>query len=448
MDTHYDVIAIGSGPAGGAVAAGCKKKGMKVALIESRGFGGTCPLRGCNPKKVLVNAAEIAAGARGFRGKGITADPVLSWVELMTFKRSFVNGMADKIRAAYEKIGIDCFGAQAEFMDKTTVNAGEVDLTADHIFIGTGAVPVKLDIPGGRHIIDSEEFLDLEILPETLVFIGGGYISMEFAHIAAALDRKPTILEMAERPLLAFDEDLTDMLVHLSEKNGIRIHTETTVHSLAENLNHFIVKTGREGTDTFDADLVINGAGRIPDLAGLNLKAAGVETKNGAVVVDRFMRSVSNNKVFAAGDAADTPFPLTPTAALEANAVVQNITGENQTAVDYTGIPSVVFTHPPLAQVGITEAEAKADNRSFNTHFFDTDDWFTSKSAGLSHTGTKLLVSPKTDRVLGASILGYHAEEVINVFALAMRLGLTVEDLKKGIWTYPSAVYDIKHYLP
>jgi len=447
MANQYDVIVIGSGPAGGLVAAGCQKAGLRVAVVEHRGYGGTCPLRGCNPKKVLVSAAEAINRSADLQGKGIAHDSRIAWPELIRFKRTFTEPVSPAKEKALNERGIDTYSGRARFTGKTEVSVGDQVLTGANVVIAAGAEARSLPIPGNEHLIEGEAFMEVDDLPDSVTFIGGGYISFEFAHIAARAGAKVTILEMQERPLAAFDPELVDILVEASRDYGIDIRTETPIHSVEKRGDRFLVRAGEEGNQTFETGLVINSSGRVPSILDLDLDTAGVDNSPKGVTVNDFMQSISNPAVYAAGDCADTPFPLTPTAVIEAEAVIQNIINGNTRKPDHTGIPSVAFTIPPLAMVGMTEKELKDRGIAYEKTFKDTSDFFTSRRIGLKHSASKLLLEKGTGKILGAHLFEHHAEETINIFALAVRLGLTRADLQKAVWSYPSSIYNIQQLM-
>jgi glutathione reductase (NADPH) len=447
MSQEYDVIVLGSGSAGYTVASKCRAAGMAVALVESREYGGTCPLRGCNPKKVLVNAAGIVRRSQDMRGKGIQAATFLNWPELIAFKQTIIESMPGIVAGRLQKAGIDAYQGWGYFLDNHSLQAGDRVLRGNHIFVGTGAAPRRLDIPGEELVISSERFLNLERLPQRIVFIGGGYISFEFAFVAAAAGAKPVILQRSARPLKSFDPDLVDKLTQYSARIGIDIRVNMPVHGVHKWRSDLVVKAGRDGEKEFLCDLVVHGAGRVAHIGDLDLAKAGIEASDRGIAVNGYLQSLSNPQVYAGGDAAATPYPLTPTAYLHGRIAAQNIIHGNRVKVDHTGIPRVAFTIPPLAAVGLGEAEAQEKGFAFKTVFQDTSSWFSSKSIGLEQSWAKILMEKKTGLILGAHLLAHDAEEMINVFGLAMRLGLTVDNLKDAVWAYPTAIADIAYLL-
>lgn len=442
----YDVVILGAGPAGNRVATLCAAAGKRVAIAEALQLGGTCPLRGCNPKKVLVGAAEAIARSAALDGRGIEHGGRINWPQLMRFKNDFVEPIPDEIENVFLERGIDVFEGKARFAGRTKVEVGEHILFGDKIVIAVGAEPQELPIPGVEKLLLSDQFLDLEELPESVVFVGGGYISFEFAHIAARAGARATIIEALDQVLSGFDQDIVEHLLEATRALGIEVHTHMPVQSIDGENGEIVVRAGYKGEREFPAKIAVHGAGRVPAIADLRLELADVAYGRNGVQVNDYLQSVSNPHVYAAGDAADTPFMLTPTADREAEAAARNIiAGENLVKPDLPVVPSCVFTIPPLATVGAAEEQLKQAGVDYDKVFKNTARWFTSEAIGLEHSAIKLLIAKESRKILGAHILGHHAEEMINVFALAMRFGLTAGDLKKMIWAYPSAVYDIKH---
>jgi glutathione reductase (NADPH) len=228
MIRQFDVIAIGTGSAASTVAARCREAGWQVAVVDSRPFGGTCALRGCDPKKVLVGAAEAVDWARRMKGKGIQAAKLeIDWPELMRFKRSFTDPVPQRRKDGFAKTGIVAFHGRARFAGPTTVQIGEETLEGRYVVIAAGAAPVDLEIPGTEHLTTSDQFLELNELPRRILFIGGGYIAFELAHVAARVGSQVTILHRGPRPLPLFDPDLVDQLVERTRELGIEVHLGT-----------------------------------------------------------------------------------------------------------------------------------------------------------------------------------------------------------------------------
>jgi glutathione reductase (NADPH) len=449
MTIHVDLIVLGTGSAAQSVAYPCRAAGWSVAIVDSRPFGGTCQLRGCDPKKVLVGVSELVDWSRRMQGTGVSAPGLtLDWADLIRFKHTFVDDVPESTDESFKSAGIITVHGRARFVDHSTIQVGEETLVGRHVVIATGARHAPLGIAGEEYLTTSTAFLNLEALPRRIAFVGGGYIAMEFAHIAARAGAEVHILHRGDRPLERFDADLVGQLVQTTRDLGVDVQVRTTVEAIEKRGNALIVhvRTGDETREVV-ADLVVHAAGRVPEIDDLDLAAAGVvRIEKGGVSVNDYLQSVSNPAVYAAGDAvASGGFPLTPVAGMQGGIVAANLLEGNTRTPTYAGIPSVVFTTPPLAAVGLDEAGARAQGLHFTTRHEDTAGWYSSRRVALPHTGFKTLVEESTGRILGAHILGLHAEEVINVFALAIRAGLPASALKEMVYAYPTSGSDISY---
>jgi glutathione reductase (NADPH) len=450
MVSKFDLLAIGTGSAASAVASRCRQAGWKVAIVDSRPFGGTCALRGCDPKKVLVGAAEATDRARRMSGKGIRSEQLrIDWQQLMLFKRTFTEPVPQSREQGFLKAGIEPFHGRAHFIGPNSVQVGDSVLEAHYVLIATGQRPADLGITGSEHLTTSDQFLELDDLPRRILFIGGGYIAFEFAHVAVRAGSQVTILHRGARPLSAFDPDLVDMLVQKSRDLGIDVQVGTEAESVDDVSGHSAVHAScGQQTRLFEADMVVHAAGRVPEIDDLNLETAGVEWGRKGVKVNEFLQSVSNPAVYAAGDAADSSGPpLTPVAGYEGVIVSANLLNGNHRKPDYTGIPTVVFTTPPLASVGLSEEAAHRQGLRFNEKHERTSNWYSSRRVGETCSGYKVLVEENTDRILGAHLLGGEADEVINLFALAIRSGMRATDLKHSLFAYPTHGSDVPYML-
>jgi|SRR5215212_247165 glutathione reductase (NADPH) len=489
----FDLIVIGTGTAASTTASECSLAGWRVAIIDSLPFGGTCALRGCDPKKVLVEAARIIDSNQRHEGKGIIGSQGIDikWSDLIRFKRTFTDHFPRYREDSYIKVGIVPFHGHARFIGPTTVKVKADDnadndntiLNGKHILIATGSKPMNLNVPGSDNMITSDQFLDFagNNLPDKIVFVGGGYISFEFAHIAARAGAKVTILHRGNLPLEHFDPDLVNKLVQRSRDIGIDVKLRATVSNVdriaSSSLSSGTTITGDgtkklvvhysssssslqdynenntsrdQMTSQVEADMVVHGAGRVPNIDGLDLlNSGGVQYTHKGITVNKYLQSVSNPAVYAAGDvAADMGLPLTPVASYDGAVVANNLIKGNTMKADYTGLPSVVFTIPPLVSVGIQEKEAKDQGLRFKIKYEDTSGWASSKRVGESCAAFKVLIDEETNKILGAHILGPHAEEIINIFSIAIRLGLTKNDINDPIlYTYPTNSSDILYML-
>src|SRR5713101_2142912 len=308
----YDVVVIGTGTAASTAAMRCRKAGKQVAVVDSRPFGGTCALRGCDPKKVLVGAAEVLDWTRRMEKNGIRADQVqIDWPRLIQFKRSFTESVPKNGEESFVKNGVATFHGRARFVGPTSLQIGDDVVEAANVVVAAGSKPVDLKIRGAEIAVTSEQFLELERMPERVLFIGGGYISFEFAHVAVRAGARATILHRGKRPLDRFDPDLVDRLVTRTREIGVDVRLRAEVISIVSSSAGFKVRAGAEtGDHEFEADLVVHGAGRVPEIDDMRLGEAGIEwDPDHGIRVNGYLQSVSNSAVYAAGDAAATAGP-------------------------------------------------------------------------------------------------------------------------------------------
>jgi glutathione reductase (NADPH) len=440
----YDVIVIGTGTAAQVVSSRVRRASRSVAMIDHRPFGGTCALRGCDPKKMLVSGAEAADWARRMHRRGIVGELRINWKELIAFKRTFTDPVPKKREESFAEQGIDAFHGTARFGSPDTVIVEGRALKGGNIVIAAGARPVPLDFPGAEHAITSDAFMELEDLPKRIVMVGGGYIAAEFSHIAARAGAKVTVLQRAERMLTRFDPELVGWLMEKFSAIGVEVQAGTAVEAIERAGNGFRVRARAKNREiTIGADLVVHAAGRAPDLDALSLAAAGVAVEHGRIVLNEFLQSVSNPAVFAAGDAAAKGPPLTPVSSHDGKVVAANILEGNRYRPDYRGVPSVAFTLPPIAAVGLSEAEARKQAPKLRVNSANVPDWYTARRVGEAVYGYKTLVEEDSGRILGAHLVGPHADEVINLFGFAIRHNLTADDIKTTMFAYPTGASDI-----
>lgn len=442
-----DLIVIGAGTAGNIAARKCAAAGWDVAMVDERPYGGTCALRGCDPKKILRRAAEVVDAARLMRGKGIDKGSLsIDWAELMAHKRDWTERMPGQVESGLEKAGVETLHGRARFRDIHTL---ELEDGSQHLawrfLIATGAKPRPLDLPGAEHLLDSPGFLDLEALPRRILFAGGGYISFEFAHIAARAGAEVTIIHRGDRVLKAFDPDLVDLLVERSRAVGIALQTGTELVGI-ERTGEVFRATTRSGESEAhaDYDLVVHGAGRVAAVDHLELEAARIEADARGVVVETHLRTTSRDHVWAAGDAAATEGrPLTPVAAIEGKVAASNMLKEQETAPDYTGIPSAVFTIPELVRVGMTEEEARKRIDNLRVVHTGTSSWFSNLRVGETCAAAKIVLDDDSDRIVGAHLVGPDYAELVNFVGLALKANLTTRDLKAMTAAYPTVGSDL-----
>jgi len=446
MRQHFDLIVIGAGMAGGAAANKCAAQGWDVAIVDALPYGGTCALRGCDPKKILRRGAEIIDSARLMRGKGIDDTGLsIDWPDLMKHKHGFTDPVPQSMEDGLTGNGVTTLHGHARFTGPRQIEIGGVSYDADRFLVATGARPRPLDVPGHEHLIDSTDFLDLYAVPSRILFVGGGFISFEFAHIAARAGSSPVVVDRGERPLKGFDPDLVELLVDRGEQVGVALRRTTTIVAVeAADRGYQVTLDGAGTRETIETDLVVHGAGRVAELADLGLDAAGVEWGEHGIKVAGHLQSTTNQAVWAAGDSADTDgMPLTPVAVSEAKVAASNMIKGTTTTPDYAGIPTAVFTIPELARVGMLESEARAAGVDLVVRYSDTSGWYSNYRIGETTAAAKILIDQSNDQIIGAHLLGPEYGELINTLALAIKLGLTTRQLKSAPAAYPTVGSDL-----
>lgn len=446
MPDSYDLIVIGAGMAGVNAANKCGAAGWRVAIVDELPYGGTCALRGCDPKKILRRGAEIVDAARLLQGKGIdTGGLAINWSDLMSHKRGFTDPVPDNLERGLENHGVETLHGTATFTGPDELEIDGRSFSAERFLIAAGARPRPLDFPGAQHLIDSTDYLQLDALPGRVLFVGGGFVSMEFAHISARAGATVTVIDRGQRPLKGFDPDLVDRLVQRSTEVGIDIAAGTSIRRVEPVSDGYRVTVERDGAESsIEVDLVVHGAGRVPELSRLGLDAAGVDAGPRGIDVAPHLQSTTNPAVWAAGDSADTPgMPLTPVAVFEGKVAASNMLEDKTTAPDYDGVATVVYTIPELARVGMPEADARQIGLDLDVRHRDTSSWFSNYRVGEPTAATKILVDRDTDTIVGAHMLGPEYGELINFCALAIKLGLTTRQLKSMTASYPSVGSDL-----
>lgn len=449
---NFDVIIIGTGTAGQTAALELAAEDYHVAIVENSDTpGGVCALRGCQAKKWFYEIAELVTRSQHLLGRGVSSLPEVDWQQILLEKNKFTSGVPESTIKNLEGNGITFIEGNATFVDRSSIRVNDKQFTADSFIVASGAVPRTLPMNGNEYMITSNDFLQLEDLPERIAFVGGGFISFEFAHFVARLGSRPGdihILEAGERVLSPFDGDMVRQLVEASEAEGIQIHTHVSIISINKNDNGYTVvsESGKE----VEVDLVVNGAGRSPNIEPLNLQAAGVDFSAKGIVVDRNMKT-SNSSVFAVGDCVES-LKLARVADMEAHVAVKTIiatkNSEVPPSIKYDATPAVLFTCPQLGMVGKTEEQLQEENikywKSYDTHL----NWPTYRRVGLKNAAYKILVD-KDNHLLGAHILSDNTTGLLNTFKQAMIDGTTMSELYKNniMSPYPSRESDILYML-
>lgn len=447
---QYDLIVIGSGSGGGSVAYACKKQGWTVAVIDKQSFGGTCALRGCNPKKVLVGAAEIVDHAKRMQGLGISHETSINWNDLMKFKNTFTDSVPENSINRLLDNGIDVYQGVGRFINEKQLMVNGEILQADKFVIAAGSKPRPLQFTGSQYVQTSDDFLEMKTLPKRLVFVGGGYISFEFAHIAKKAGAEVTIIHRSKNVLKEFEQDLVDELVKISKQEGITIEVNAAIKAVKKQGDEYTIDyiDSNEKNTTLVCDAIFHGAGRIADIQELDLETAKISYNDRGVVVNEYLQSVNNPNIYASGDAADTQgLKLTTVASSQARAVTYNLLNETKVGVDYRVMPSVVFTQPKLAMLGLSEKQAISQKIATTIKTIDMTDWYTSKRTNESSVVIKLILNHNTDKIIGVHILGDNADDLINHFSMIMTFDLPFKKIVDINFAYPTSAYDLKHLL-
>ncbi|MFZ3044528.1 MAG: NAD(P)/FAD-dependent oxidoreductase [Desulfatirhabdiaceae bacterium] len=448
----FDVVVVGSGTGGQTAAYDLRDAGLKVAVVEkSDRPGGTCALYGCQPKKWYDEVAETIARSRHLEGKGITLLPDADWSRIRLQKNEFTSGIPVETVNGFTDAGITFLEGEGHFLSEDTLEVDGKSVKAGYFILATGAGPMSLPIAGSGNIVTSNDFLDLETLPQRIVFVGGGFISFEFAHFAARLgskNQKITILEVQDRPLGPFDAEMVDLLVVASREEGIEVRTGVQIDSIKKQGSELCIETGQG--ETLYADLIVNGAGRIPDLEKLALDAGGIDYSRRGITVDAGMRT-SNPHVFAVGDCAAT-VQLARVADYEGHVAARNVLaklkGGPEMTIDYGAVPSMLFTYPQYGMVGETEDTLKKQDLSYRKSFGKNLNWPTYQRVGMKHAAYKILVGAD-NHILGAHILSDNASGLINTLKQAMINGTSVEELywQNIMSPYPTRESDLIYML-
>ncbi|HWL81996.1 MAG TPA: NAD(P)/FAD-dependent oxidoreductase [Roseomonas sp.] len=434
-----DLIVLGSGVAGGAIATQCARAGWRVALAEAREVGGTCALRGCEPKKVFWTLADAAERAQRLAPQGVAGGEAvrLDWNAAQHFKRSFTDPVPEHSESSLRDAGVEVLHGTARFVAPDAVEFAGRRLGFRHAVIATGAQPAMLPIEGAELLATSDDFLALERLPRRMAMVGGGYISFECAHLAARGGAEVTLLHSNDQPLAQFDQDLVRKLVARTRGLGVTVKLGCKVSAIRRQADGTL-RVECENGERVTTEMAVHGLGRRPALEGLALEAGQVAVEKGRLKLDQHLRSTSNPRIFAAGDAAQQGPALTPVASHDAGVVARNLLEGCQNEPDYSVVPSVVFTIPPLASVGLTEAQAREQGREFELKQGDMADFQSVRRTGESTAAYKLLLEPGGGHILGAHLLAPEAPEVMNLFAFAMRFSVPAPELKAMMTAYPS----------
>ncbi len=439
---HYDYIVIGGGSGGIASANRAAMHGKKCALIEAKAIGGTCVNVGCVPKKVMWHAAQVAESIHRY-GPDYGFDATVNrfdWAALVKNRSAYI----DRIHASYEaglsKNKVDVISGYAKFVDARTVDVGGQRLTADHILIATGGQPSKPDIPGAEHGIDSDGFFALADLPRRTAVVGAGYIAVELAGVLNALGSDTHLFVRKHAPLRQFDPILSETLVEVMKADGLTLHANATPTSVVKNADASVTLRLENG-DEHTVDCLIWAIGRVPATAGLQLEAAGVALdKRGYVEVDKY-QNTNVAGIYAVGDITGR-VELTPVAVAAGRRLSERLfNDEPDEHLDYENIPTVVFSHPPIGTVGLTEAQARETfgDAAVKVYQSSFTAMYTAVTRHRQPARMKLVCVGAEEKIVGIHGIGYGMDEMLQGFAVALKMGATKRDFDNTVAIHPTA---------
>lgn len=438
----YDLFVIGGGSGGVRAARLAGERGARVAIAEEHRYGGTCVIRGCIPKKLLVYASEYGYSIIDARSYGWTCSEVtFDWASLIANKDREIARLSQIYEQRLVHTGVEVLHARAVLADAHTIEVEGKRVTARTILIATGARPMGLDVPGTEYAITSNEAFHLPELPRRVAVVGGGYIGVEFTHVFAGLGASVTLVHHRDQILRGFDQDIREAATEGLREHGIALCMNDEVQAIARTASGALSVRLRSG-HRFETDVVMSAIGRAPSTRDMGLEALGVGLgPRGEVIVDGLSRS-SIDHIYAVGDCTDR-VNLTPVAIREAQAFVATVFEGRPTALEHEHIPTAVFGQPPVGAVGLTEAQARER--------FPRIDIYKSTFRPLKHTMTgraqrtmmKLVVDADTQKILGVHMVGMDAAEIIQCVAIAVRMGATKADFDATVALHPTTAEEL-----
>ncbi|MEM6400067.1 MAG: glutathione-disulfide reductase [Cyanobacteria bacterium P01_D01_bin.116] len=439
MTYDYDLFIMGAGSAGAAAASKAASLGLRVAVAEQEALGGTCLNRGCIPKKLIVYAADFALHNKIAPDYGWSkSSSHFDWTQFIRSVHKQIDRINSSYQEKFEKNGIELIRGHATFVNAHTIKVDERKVTADKILIAVGARPFIPDIPGIEYAITSREMFHLPYLPKRLAIIGGGYIGVEFSSMMSALGCRVTVIDTSETILEGFDDDIRKTLQESLSKRGVKFINNSTAAEIKHYEEGLLLTVNGKYKKTIAADSILVATGRAPNTEKLDLDNAQVEMgEKNAIQVDEYSRTNQEN-IFAVGDCTNR-LQLTPAAKSEAVAFVNTVFANQPKTVNYDEIPSAVFARPEIASMGMTENQARSK-------FGDSVKCYCDKFQPLMHQLAsteeqaiiKVVVEGESERVIGVHMLGEHAADIIQCLGVAIRKGITKQDLDEAIAIHPT----------
>jgi glutathione reductase (NADPH) len=437
----FDLFVIGAGSGGVRAARIAAAHGARVAICEESRVGGTCVIRGCVPKKLLVYASHFAEDFEDARGYGWETGPArFSWPDLIRAKDNEIDRLNQIYLRLLSDSGVTLYSERGSFIDPHRIRVGDETITAEYVLIATGGHPWAPDIPGIEHTITSNEAFDLEQLPPRVAIIGGGFIACEFAGIFNGLGSEVTQLYRGDAILRGFDHDVRRVVGSELQKKGIRLMLEAEVESIRKTGSG--LELTLQGGETLEADQVMYATGRVPNVRDLGLRDIGVQIRaDGRVVVDEYSQTNIKN-IYAVGDVTSR-VNLTPVAIYEGHAFADTVFGDRTRPVNHEFVPSAVFSQPPVGTVGYSEEDAITHIGPIDVYISEFRPMKYTLSGRDEKTMMKLIVERESQKVVGIHIVGMDAPEIVQGFAVAVKSGLTKERFDCTIGIHPTAAEEL-----
>ncbi|MBL8258422.1 MAG: glutathione-disulfide reductase [Candidatus Competibacteraceae bacterium] len=445
MSKHYDLIAIGGGSGGLSVAERAARYGARCALIESGRLGGTCVNVGCVPKKVMWYAAHLAHALDDAPGYGFRLDYFdFDWRKLQEARDRFVRGINDWYQGYLAESGVDLIRGFARFADDRSVDVAGERFSADQIAIATGGRPRIPDLPGAEFGISSDGFFELAACPPRAAIVGGGYIGVELAGMLHALGSEVTLLVRKDQVLGAFDAMIREQLMERLREDGIKVLIQTQIRAVARAVNGTLNLHCDGQAEALNVDQLLWAIGRIPNTDRLNLAAAKVAVNSdGSIPTDPY-QTTNVAHIHALGDITGQ-FHLTPVAIAAGRRLADRLFGQQpDRRLPYENIPSVVFSHPPIGTIGLTEEEARSRHgeavRVYQTRFRPMYHAFTARP---TETSMKLVCVGPEEKIVGCHLIGESVDEMLQGFAVAIRMGATKRDFDDTVAIHPTSAEEL-----
>ncbi|APU48686.1 glutathione-disulfide reductase [Acinetobacter junii] len=442
MTKHYDFIAIGGGSGGIASVNRAAMYGMKCALIEKSEIGGTCVNVGCVPKKVMWYAAHIAESIHKYaEDYGFNAQiESFNWQTLVKNRQAYIDRIHQSYQNSLSKNNVDLIQGAAQFVNQNTIEVNGEIFTADHILIATGTQPSLPKIEGVEYGIDSNGFFELSALPKTTAVIGSGYIAVELAGVLNALGSQVGLFIRKDFPVRRFDQFLSETLVEVMQADGVKIHTQAIPQKVTKNIDGS-VNLHLENGEVHKVDCLIWATGREPHTANLNLDKANVQLNDrGYIEVDKFQNTTQKG-IYAVGDITGK-MELTPVAVAAGRRLSERLFNNKPNEyLDYVNIPTVVFSHPPIGTVGITEQEAIEQYGEQSVKVYNSS--FTAMYSAITQhrqpTKMKLVCVGEEEKIVGIHGIGFGMDEILQGFAVALKMGATKRDFDNTVAIHPTS---------